>query len=256
MCSRRAVALVTSALLCLSVPAAQAQDRWRVDLENGAAIAGYNDVRIPGDTGTMFSLTDDLVSDTAYFRRLRADVRIAPKHVLSALVAPLTINSAGTFDSPVSFAGATSAPGVPTTGLYVFNSYRVTYRYEPVRRENWMFGIGVTLKVRDAETRLEAGGTSAAKTNVGIVPLVWSFDSEAPGAHYSGRRAPCTSGAARSADSMASNSSRTPARRTASAPVRASAATCSSRFAASRLLITIAMNRLMTTKTASTTKLT
>jgi hypothetical protein len=160
------------AFLFSAVTAASAQDRWRADFENGAAISGYNDVRIPGDTGTTFSLTDDLVSDTAYFWRLRVDFRLAPKHVLSALVAPLTINSAGRFDEPVSFAGATFPPGVPTTGLYVFNSYRVTYRYEPVRRDNWMFGIGVTLKVRDAETRLDAGGTSAAKTNVGIVPLV------------------------------------------------------------------------------------
>jgi hypothetical protein len=143
-----------------------------VDFENGAAIAGYNDVRIPGDTGTLFSLTDDLASEPTYFWRLRADVRIAQKHVLSALVAPLTLHASGTFDQPVSFAGATFAPGVPTTGLYVFNSYRVTYRYEPIRKENWMFGVGVTVKVRDAETRLEASGTSAAKTNVGAVPLV------------------------------------------------------------------------------------
>jgi hypothetical protein len=160
------------AFLFSAVSSAGAQDRWRVDFENGAAIAGYNDVRIPGDTGTMFSLTDDLASDTTYYWRVRADVRIAPKHVFSALVAPLTIHAAGTFDQPVAFAGATFAPGVPTTGLYAFNSYRVTYRYEPVRRQNWMFGIGVTLKVRDAETRLEAGATSAAKTNVGVVPLV------------------------------------------------------------------------------------
>jgi hypothetical protein len=172
MCTRTVVALVTSAVVCLVVPAADAQDRWRVDFENGAAVSGYNDVRIPGDTGTLFSFTDDLSSDTAYFWRLRADVRLAPKHVLSALVAPLTIHSAGSFDEPVSFAGATFDPGVPVTGLYVFNSYRVTYRYEPVRRENWMFGIGVTLKVRDAETRLETGTTAAAKTNVGVVPLV------------------------------------------------------------------------------------
>ncbi len=165
--------VLLSAALSVCLPAsAPAQDRWRVDFENGAAIAGYNDVRIPGDTGTLFSLTDDLASDTAYFWRVRADVRLAPKHVLSALVAPLTINASGTFDQPVSFAGTTFAPGVPTTGLYVFNSYRVTYRYEPVRRENWMFGVGVTVKVRDAETRLDAGGTSAAKTNVGAVPLV------------------------------------------------------------------------------------
>jgi hypothetical protein len=172
MRTRSAAALLMSAFLFSAVSAASAQDRWRIDFENGAAISGSNDVRIPGDTGTLFSFTDDLASDTAYFWRVRADVRLAPKHLLSALAAPLTIHSAGSFDQPVSFAGAIFAPRVPVTGLYVFNSYRVTYRYEPFRRENWMFGVGVTLKVRDAETRLEAGGTSAAKTNVGVVPLV------------------------------------------------------------------------------------
>ena len=170
-CELKVVVLSAVLSAFLAAPA-RAQDRWRVDFENGAAIAGSNDVRIPGDTGTLFSLTDDLTSDTAYFWRVRADVRLAPKHVLAALVAPLTFHASGTFDRPVSFAGTTFAPGVPTSGLYVFNSYRVTYRYEPVRRENWMFGVGVTVKVRDAETRLEAGGTSAAKTNVGAVPLV------------------------------------------------------------------------------------
>ena len=169
----RVTVVLLSAALSLSLTAsARAQDRWRVDFENGAAVSGYNDARIPGNTGTLFSFTDDLASDTAYFWRVRADVRLAPKHVLSALVAPLTINSAGSFDQPVSFAGATFAPGVPVKGLYVFNSYRVTYRYEPVRRENWMFGVGVTVKVRDAITRLESNGMMAEKTNVGIVPLV------------------------------------------------------------------------------------
>ena len=169
----RVTVVLLSAALSLSLTAsARAQDRWRVDFENGAAVSGYNDARIPGNTGTLFSFTDDLASDTAYFWRVRAEVRLAPKHVLSALVAPLTINSAGSFDQPVSFAGAIFAPGVPVKGLYVFNSYRVTYRWEPVRRENWMFGVGVTVKVRDAVTRLESNGMMAEKTNVGAVPLV------------------------------------------------------------------------------------
>jgi hypothetical protein len=60
------------------VPEADAQDQWRVDFENGAAISGYDDVPIPGNTGTLFSLTEDLTSDTAYFWRVRADVRLAP----------------------------------------------------------------------------------------------------------------------------------------------------------------------------------
>jgi hypothetical protein len=56
--------VLLSVALSLSVAAnARAQDRWRVDFENGAAISGYNDARIPGNTGTLFSFTDDLASD-------------------------------------------------------------------------------------------------------------------------------------------------------------------------------------------------
>jgi len=47
--------------------------RWRIDFETGAAVSGYNDVRIPGDTGTKFSLTDDLSSTAFVLWRLRAD---------------------------------------------------------------------------------------------------------------------------------------------------------------------------------------
>jgi hypothetical protein len=73
------------------------------------------------------------------------------------------------FERPVLFAGTTFAAGVPVKGLYVFNSYRLTYRWEPVQKEHWRFGFGLTAKIRDAATRLEAGGTMAEKTNVGVV---------------------------------------------------------------------------------------
>ena len=77
--------------------------------------------------------------------------------------------------------------------------------------------------------------------------------------------APCTKRVAaavvyvpggRSSASIASSSFRTPARRRATGSRSDVAAGSCSRFACSRLLITIAMNRLMTTNTASTTKLT
>ena len=169
---RPSVVVVAFALLLSAASSGLAQDRWRIDFENGAAISGYNDVGIPGNTGTRFSMTDDLSSDTEYFWRVRADFRFAPKHVLSGLIAPLTINSSGTFDAPVDFAGATFAPGVPTDGTWTFNSYRVTYRYEPWRKDTWMFGIGVSVKVRDAVIRLESNGTAAEKTDLGAVPLI------------------------------------------------------------------------------------
>jgi len=151
---------------------ARAQSRWTFDFENGAAIAGYNDVRIPGDTGTLFSLTDDLSSQATYFWRVRAGIRLAPRHEISVLAAPLTLNASGTFEGPVFFVDTTFAANTPVRGRYVFNSYRLTYRYTAVQGTNWRFGIGVTGKIRDASTRLEAPGKSAEKTNVGFVPLV------------------------------------------------------------------------------------
>jgi hypothetical protein len=169
---RPLAASTAAALLVTAAATAGAQDRWRIDVENGAAISGYNDVAVPGDTGTRFSMTDDLASDTEYFWRVRADVRLAPRHVLSGLVAPLTIRSSGSFDAPVDFAGTAFEPGVPTTGTWTFNSYRATYRYERWRGDNWMFGIGATVKVRDAVIRLESNGTAAEKTNLGVVPLI------------------------------------------------------------------------------------
>ena len=92
--------------------------------------------------------------------------------MVSGLIAPLTIDSSGSFGAPVDFAGATFAPGTPTRGTWTFNSYRVTYRYEPFRRDTWTFGFGATVKVRDAVIRLEQGGTMAEKANLGVVPLV------------------------------------------------------------------------------------
>jgi hypothetical protein len=165
------VLLITAGLVSLAA-VVQAQDRWRVEFENGAAVSGYNDVRIPGTSGSDFSLTEDLTSEAVYFWRVRGDLRVAPKHVLSGLVAPLRITASGRFGQPVSFAGAVFAPHVPTEGRYVFNSYRVTYRYEPIRTEHWLFGIGVTMKVRDAVIELQSNGTEAQKANVGVVPLV------------------------------------------------------------------------------------
>jgi len=169
---RSIAALLMSAFLFCAAPEAGAQDRWRFDFENGAAISGYNDVRIPGDTGTRFSLVKDLSSGTAYFWRFRGDLRLSRKHVLSVLVAPLRITSSGRFSQPVAFAGGTFAAGVPVNGRYVFNSYRLTWRWEFVRNDDWTVGAGLTVKVRDALTRLESAGTTAEKTNVGVVPLV------------------------------------------------------------------------------------
>jgi hypothetical protein len=179
MMNRLCVALV---LAVISIAAA----RWSVDLEAGPVFSGYNDVRIPGDTGTLFSLTDDLEPEVALGFRARVSKTFGDRHWVSAFVAPLRVNSSGQFDREVHFEGRTFSAGTNINALYRFDSYRLTYRYALVNSNRLRLELGVTAKVRDAEISLdyaEAGppeARAAAKTNTGFVPLVsfraqWQF---------------------------------------------------------------------------------
>lgn len=150
---------------------------WEVALEAGRASSGYNDIRIPGDTGTKISFSEELDTDPTAFARARLSGRFGERHTVSALVAPLTLEASGSVDRPVLFEGVEFPAGAPLEGRYRFDSYRLTYRYEFDRSGNLRMGAGVTAKVRDAAIRLRGDGRSAEKKNTGLVPLL-SFRAE------------------------------------------------------------------------------
>lgn len=158
-----------------------ASAEFSFDLESGAFFAGRGDVRIPNATGTPFSLTDDLrADDPAAFFRARATWHISPRHDLSLLYAPLTLDSSGTFARTTQFAGTDFLANTPTDARFRFDSYRLTYRYNFVRTEDITFGLGVTAKIRDAEVSVNQSGRSASDSNTGFVPLInyqfaWRF---------------------------------------------------------------------------------
>jgi hypothetical protein len=145
---------------------------WSVDIESGRAYDASNDVRIPGDDGTAISLTDDLSADATTFLRLRISWKVSERGALSVLVAPLRFESRGAVDRSVRFDDAVFPTETELRALYRFDSYRITYRRDFVRRESVRLGAGLTAKVRDAAIRLDGGGVSAEKTNTGVVPLV------------------------------------------------------------------------------------
>jgi len=156
---------------------------WFIDVENGLALSGYNDVRIPGETGTLFSLSDDLQTDSSYFFRVRLGYQLKSRHTFSIFAAPLTLNASGKVDKKLTFFEETFPPNTPLTGSYTFNSYRLTYRYDFLRKDKWQVGIGLTAKIRDAAIGIEGGGKSSEKTNVGFVPLInfrvlWQFQKD------------------------------------------------------------------------------
>jgi len=151
------------------------------DFETGGFVAGRADVRIPNPAGTPFSLTDDLrADDPAAFFRARATWHINPRHDISVLYAPLSIDSSGSFGRTTQFAGTDFLANTPTSARFRFDSYRLTYRYNFIRTDDITFGLGLTAKIRDAEVRVSQPERSAFDDDTGLVPLInyqfaWRF---------------------------------------------------------------------------------
>jgi len=143
-----------------------------ISLETGSVFTGYSDVRIPGDLGTFFSLKDDLKAKTEFFYRLKLSYIFKSRHTISLLYAPLKTKSSGKTDKDIIFVGTVFPANNDLEGIYKFNSYRLTYRYDIIQKPHFEFGLGFTAKIRDASISLSSGNLYAEKTNVGFVPII------------------------------------------------------------------------------------
>jgi hypothetical protein len=146
--------------------------RFRVELETGAAWQARNDVQIPNDaSGTRFSLRDTVGDGPLALIRLDAAWALTERQDVRVLLAPFGYEEAGNLAGPVSFNGASFTAG-PVEATYRFNSWRVTWRYRLEVEGPWLLKLGVTAKVRDAEIGLRQGSISSTDTDVGLVPLL------------------------------------------------------------------------------------
>jgi hypothetical protein len=166
------------AFLFMSPPPAASQAF--LDVEGGPAFTGYNDVRIPSDSGTRLSLADDLSSDPALALRLRFGYTFAGRHTATVLIAPLTVRGSGTLDEDVSYQGKTFAEGSRVDSVYRFDSYRLTYRYSFIKTDRLVLASGITGKIRSADIALMGDAGYAHRDDLGLVPLInlwvqWKF---------------------------------------------------------------------------------
>jgi hypothetical protein len=161
--------LVVAALAYMVPVRAQA---WEFEFETGAVFVGYNDVQVPGDTGTRISLVDDLDTDSSHFLRFKLRYRFNRRHSLGILVAPLSLDAEGMVDKPVVFEGVEFPADTHLDATYRFDSYRLTYGYSFFPTSTLDATVGFTAKIRDAEIKLESDSRSSEKTNTGFVPLL------------------------------------------------------------------------------------
>ncbi len=169
--------LIAFLALALGVPSF---GQWFVDYENGLALSGYNDVEIPRETGTRFSLSKDLKTDPGFYFRVRIGYQWKNRHTISVFASPFRLKAKGSVAREIFFFEETFPANVPLTGAYKFNSFRLTYRFDFARRGRLRAGVGLTAKIRDAFIKIEGDGLVSNKTNVGFVPLInfrvlWQF---------------------------------------------------------------------------------
>lgn len=153
---------------------------WLLDMETGMVFLGSNDIRVPNDTGTLFSLKENFKANNPSFYRFRIGYNFQKKHTVSLLIAPLSIQAFGTSDKDIFFFEDNFPSDTFLDAVYTFNSYRLTYRYDFLHSAKWKAGLGITAKIRDALIRLESEDIRSEKTNVGFVPLLhfrfrWNF---------------------------------------------------------------------------------
>lgn len=155
-------------IICIFSFSAKAQ--WQLDVESGAVWNGYNDVRVPNDA-TLFSLSENDPGANPFFR-VELLYTIKNRHTIRALYAPLQISSIGSFGSEVTFNETTFDAGTLYQATYVFNSYRLTYRYNFLTKGKFRWGLGITGKIRDAKIEVIGDNKRARTTDLGFVPLI------------------------------------------------------------------------------------
>jgi len=184
----RKLIVICLLILFIFVPIIHAQ--FMADLESGLNLSGYNDVRVPGDTGSPFSLQKDIGSNASMFFRTKLSYTFAKRHTVYVLLAPFTKTYKGELKQIIVFADSTFSKDFETKGKYKFNSWRLSYRWDFINSKKFQVGVGLTGMIRDTKITLigkysSDGGITgvdveSSKSNVGFLPLInflfaWKF---------------------------------------------------------------------------------
>jgi hypothetical protein len=164
--------LLGSAVLLFAGLVGEARAEFVVNIQGAGAFTGYNDVRIPGKGGTDISFSDDLAADAALSGRVEIGYLVGTRTYVGIMASPLRVDSHGSVDHEVDFAGTSFPAGTQLDGTFRFDSYRLTWRYKFSPWQSFDLWLGLTAKIRDAGITLEGGGLRAEKTNTGVVPLI------------------------------------------------------------------------------------
>ena len=142
-----------------------------VNVESGAFFTGINYIR-NGSNGTLFSMKNDFQTPVSPFLRLRVGYLVNGKNHFSFLFAPLKIVETGTIEKDILFDRKNFKANIPIEAIYKFNSYRFTYNERIISKDNFKFGLGLSLKIRDAGVSLKNRELLSENFSIGFAHLI------------------------------------------------------------------------------------
>lgn len=143
-------------------------------LESGQVQNSYNQVAIPGDSGTRFNLRKSFDQGDFYYR-VRYLKLFRNSYGIRLLYAPLKLTGSARFSKDINFQEGLFSAGEPTSTLFKFNSYRMTYFYQFKTDSRWKLRAGATAKIREAAIELRQNDLKKERTDLGFVPLLYFF---------------------------------------------------------------------------------
>ena len=170
----RNLSLVYATMLIPVTTAAAAENTVSLRVSAGSSFQSKNDIQTPNSSeGTRFSLYDAAGEGPVTATRVELNWQYKPRHNLRIMLAPLTFKDTIEFEQPVAFAGENYSANQPLEASYRFNSWRAGYHYSLIENNNFNLQLGATLKVRDAEIRLDQGTAVSSDDDLGLVPLLY-----------------------------------------------------------------------------------
>ena len=90
----------------------------------------------------------------------------------------------GTLSRNILFDGKDFKANIPLEAIYKFNSYRLTYNRRILMKNNFILGLGISAKIRDAGISLKNEEVLSENFSIGFVPLMnilanWNISQKA-----------------------------------------------------------------------------
>jgi hypothetical protein len=169
---RRRLLIVLATALAPCLARAETAIHPVVDLETGAVWMTRNDVRVPGGSGTRFTVASggDFQPQTAPYVRAKAGATLG-RHALFATFAPLRLHADGSSQSPIRFRNLDFTATGDASVVYQLDTYRLTYRYSLVASPSLDLAVGATALLRDTAIRLSQLGQSSSERETSFLPL-------------------------------------------------------------------------------------